>query len=105
VELVSRRDEFQLELLLLTNCRRGKIEVELVSCRDEFQLQLVSRRDEKAISLKCFETVFFCKIVLKIILLNKKNQGILIMSNNGGMAEITHTVCMCFLMHASHWLI
>jgi hypothetical protein len=73
VELVSRRDEFQLELLPLSNCRRGKIEVELVSSRDEFQLELVSARDEKAISLKCFETVFSCKIVLKIILLNKKN--------------------------------
>ena len=35
----------------------------------------------------------------------RNNEGILIMSNNGGMAEITHTVCMCFLMHASHWLI
>ena len=32
----------------------------------------VSTRDEKAISLNCFETVFSCKIVLKI-LLNKKN--------------------------------
>ena len=36
-------------------------------------MELVSTRDEKAISLKCFETVIYCKIVLKIILLNKKN--------------------------------
>ena len=35
----------------------------------------------------------------------RNNEDILIMSNNGGMAEITHTVCMCFLMHTSHWLI
>jgi protochlorophyllide reductase len=48
--------------------------VELVSSRNKFQLELVSRRDEKAISLNCFETVFSCKIVLKIILLSKKNQ-------------------------------
>jgi hypothetical protein len=92
VELVSRRDEFQLELFLQLR-RRGKlkrdvakwkwnsslgetsckIEVQLVSPRDEFQLELVCPTDEKAISLKCFETVFSCKIVLKIILLNKKN--------------------------------
>ena len=52
--------------------RRGKIEVELVSPTDEFQLELVSTRDEKTISLKCFETVIYYKIVLKIILLNKK---------------------------------
>ena len=97
MELVSRKDEFQLKLFLLPAVQtwqievgHGKIEVQLVSRRDEFQLELVSRRDEKAISLKCFETVFFCKIVLKIILLNKKNPIELL-----GSAGVSTVKCAC----------
>ena len=41
--------------------------------RGKIEAKLVSPTDEKAISLKCFETVIYYKIELKIILLNKKN--------------------------------
>jgi hypothetical protein len=69
VELVSRRDEFQLKLFLFPAAHTWQIEVG----HGKIEVELVSPRDEKAISLKCFETIFSCKIVLKIILLKKKS--------------------------------
>ena len=36
--------------------------------------------------------------------ISKRNNGVIwIMGNNGGVGEITHTVCMGFVMHSSHW--
>ena len=63
MELVSRRDEFQLKIFFQLRIirgnqwqssvanwgGRGKFEVQLVSPRDEFQLELVSPTDEEAI--------------------------------------------------------